>query len=644
MAYLGCDFGIVVLDLKRYEIRETWLIGNNSAYVHINDIDCDGDNIYVATSSGVFKGNLNDHLVDFSKWSVITENSNYEWMSGKNYNTLKWFSDKLFVNYKSNLSSADSIMVYENGVWQHAFPRYNTVNSLSGDEDFLLCSVYSVVYQYDKDTNLVQTYWQYVNENQQAEIRPMDAQIYKNKVWIADKVNGLCYVENWWGGIIEVNTPKSNTVFNLTSSKSKLLGVKGGYSSAYVPTWTAPTIYTYEDGSWQTEEKSDIEGLVDNVSDFVSISVNPNDENHFFISSWVNGLFEFRNNVLYKHYTDENSSLMKIDGTDWIRVGSGTFDNDGNFWVTNSLSSKCLHRLSADGKWTGFSFPDMTKNIKAMIVTKSGLKWLALAQAGGLFIFDDNGTPDNTADDRYLKINVLNEDGELVSNDVYSLAEDKNGYIWVGTSKGIVVYYNPDKVFDVARVTGRQVKVPRNDGTDAADLLLSTDLVTCICVDGGNCKWFGTQNGGAYYTSADGTETIHHFTTENSPIPDDNVVAMSIVPETGEVFFGTPKGIFSYRGTATEGTENYDNIYAFPNPVKSDYEGPITIKGLVAGSIVHIADVAGNVVFEAKSTGGQLVWDGCNMNGRRVATGVYIVFAATEIGEQKSTTKIVVIK
>ena len=279
-----------------------------------------------------------------------------------------------------------------------------------------------------------------------------------------------------------------------------------------------------------------------------------------------------------------------------------------------------------------------------MIITSSGQKWLVIGQYGGLFVFDDNGTPENTSDDHYKHLSVMNEEGELVSNDIYSIAEDKNGYIWVGTAKGVVVYYNPDKVFESETFRGRQIKVPRNDGTDNADILLSADVVTSISVDGANCKWFGTQNGGVYYTSADGIETIHHFNTQNSPIPSDNILCISIVPETGDVFFATPQGIISYRGTATEGFETYDEIYAFPNPVKSDYDGPVTIRGLVAGSIVKIADISGNIVYEARATGGQLVWDGRNLNGNRVASGVYVVFASTEIGEQKSTTKIIFLK
>ena len=421
------------------------------------------------------------------------------------------------------------------------------------------------------------------------------------------------------------------------------MAVRGGYNAAYTPTWTYPTIYEYENYEWTTRTAYEIHEL-SGINDLVNVTIDPKDESHYFVSSWMNGLIEFRDNQFYKLYNDENSSLMRIDGIDWVRVGSTAFDEEGNIWVTNSQSAKYIHRMTPDGKWKGFSYPDMTRNIKSLLITSSGVKWLVLGQAAGLFVFDDNGTPENTSDDRHKFLSVTNEEGEIVSNDVYSIAEDKNGYIWVGTAKGVVVYYNPDKVFESGTFNGRQIKVPRNDGTDNADILLSADVVTAISVDGANCKWFGTQNGGAYYISADGIETIHHFNTDNSPIPSDNILCISIVPETGDVFFATPKGIISYRGTATEGFESYDEIYAFPNPVKSGYDGPVTIKGLIAGSIVKIADISGNLVYEARATGGQLVWDGKNLNGHRVASGIYVVFASTELGEQKATTKIIFLK
>ncbi len=263
-----------------------------------------------------------------------------------------------------------------------------------------------------------------------------------------------------------------------------------------------------------------------------------------------------------------------------------------------------------------------------------------IAQGGGIFVFDENGTFDDSSDDKYKKISIYNDEGEIVSNEVLSIAEDKDGYIWVGTNKGVVVYYEPDEVFETNTFVGSQIKLPRNDGTNNADIFLGNETVSVIKVDGANKKWFGTQSGGAYYTSEDAMEEIAHFTTNNSPILDDNIIALDVIPETGEVFFGTPKGIISYRGAATEPTNNFTDVYAFPNPVEHGYDGLITIKGLVSGTYVKITDISGNVVFETRSEGGQAIWDGKNMSGNRVHTGVYLVFSTNETGSKTNVTKI----
>jgi ligand-binding sensor domain-containing protein len=645
IAYIGCDFGIVTIDIKRVEVKETWFFGNNGSYVHVNDMDFNDNDIYVATTTGVYKGNIDENLVDFSKWTELSdaEQPPLAWMKGGNYNTLKYFQDKLIVNYKSPQENNDTIMAYDGTTWTHVINDRRFTNNISGNNDTLICSTGSALYTYGRNLESTGEYWFYKTEYSWINTNATHAIIYDDKIWIADKENGLCWIKDNTGGIIDINSPQSNKVFDISSSKSRIMAVNGGYISSLVPTWKSLQLYIYENYEWKTKTTSNFPELAE-MTDFVSITFDPNDEKRYFLCSWTKGLVEFRQDQFYKSYNETNSTMVPIDGSEMIRTGSAAFDGNGNLWVTNSLASKCLHVMTKDGRWTGFSFPNMVKNITKLIVTSSGKKWMVLGQSGGLFVFDDNGTPEDKTDDRYKHLTVCNENGETVSNDVYSIAEDKNGYIWVGTAKGVVVYYNPDKVFDNSTFWGRQIKVPRNDGTDNADILLSADVVTAICVDGANNKWFGTQNGGAYYTSSDGIETIHNFNTTNSAIPSDNILAISIVPETGDVFFATPKGIISYRGTATEGSETYDEILAFPNPVRSDYYGPITIKGLVAGSIVKIADIAGNIVYEAKSTGGQLVWDGRNLNGNRVASGVYIVFASTEIGEQKSTTKILFLK
>jgi len=260
-----------------------------------------------------------------------------------------------------------------------------------------------------------------------------------------------------------------------------------------------------------------------------------------------------------------------------------------------------------------------------------------------LFAFDMNGTLDDESDDRYEKFNVVDVNNKIISNNVFSFAEDHDGNIWVGTDKGIVVYYTPSRVFDEGLFYGQQIIVPRNDGTGLADILLGTEKVTAIAVDGANRKWVGTAKAGVFLFSDDGLENIHHFTTENSPLLSNNILDIAIDGEKGTLYFGTDKGLISYKSTAIDGKDNFRDVYVYPNPVREDYQGEIVITGLVGNVNVKITDITGNIVYETTALGGQAIWDGKTFSGDRVHTGIYMIFCTNEDGTQTHITKLLVI-
>ena len=210
---------------------------------------------------------------------------------------------------------------------------------------------------------------------------------------------------------------------------------------------------------------------------------------------------------------------------------------------------------------------------------------------------------------------------------------------------GVVTLANSKAVFSRDFQVNR-VKVPRNDGTNLADYLLDGLCVTCMAIDGANRKWFGTTTSGVYLVSEDGTEILEHFTSENSYLPDDNVLSIVCSDDSNIVYFGTSKGTVAYSSDAVPSEDNFNNVYAYPNPVRPDYTGYITITGLMDNSLVKIADSAGNVVYSTTSNGGMVTWDGCNMNGQRVSTGVYFVLASQTDGSNKSgcVTKIMIVR
>jgi hypothetical protein len=265
----------------------------------------------------------------------------------------------------------------------------------------------------------------------------------------------------------------------------------------------------------------------------------------------------------------------------------------------------------------------------------------------GIFCIDTKGTLENYKDDNCILLQeIINQDETVYNPDeFYGICEDLEGKVWFGTTLGLFVIDNPEEVFEKDfRIT--QVKVNRNDGSGLADYLLSGLPVTCITVDGANRKWVGTQNNGVFLISADGQETIHHFTTADSPLLSDAIQDIAVNSITGEVAIGTEKGLCSYMSDAIEAAEDLvkDDVLVYPNPVKSDYTGPIAITGLTMNAEVKILSSNGQLVWNGVSSGGMVTWNGCNMNGKRVSSGVYHVVANDDAGNKAIVTRIVVIK
>jgi ligand-binding sensor domain-containing protein len=249
---------------------------------------------------------------------------------------------------------------------------------------------------------------------------------------------------------------------------------------------------------------------------------------------------------------------------------------------------------------------------------------------------DYRGTIDNNDDDiSCYRYEFVNQDGvSYVPQGVQTIAEDHDGKIWMGTNTGLFVIDNPDDWFnDDFRVT--QVKVPRNDGTNLADYLLYGLPVVSIAVDGVNRKWIGTEGNGVFLVSADGTEILHQFTTDNSPLPSNTINSIAIHPRTGEVMLGTQAGLISYQGDATnpEGSLEEGNITISPNPVRPEHTTGVNITGLTLDADVMIVTSGGQLVAAGTSLGGAWHWDLRTFGGRHAAAGVYYVVITTSDGK-----------
>jgi hypothetical protein len=456
-------------------------------------------------------------------------------------------------------------------------------------------------------------------------------------IWIADIRSGLIKGENMSVfSALTLPGPVSNNSYNITSYNGKTIICAGGADISWNNQFRPLEISIHENNNWISYSSG-------TIIDAMRSLIDRDNSDHIFVSTWGGGLLEYNNNNLVKQYNASNSPLQTIiPGQAYVRVCGLAMDKFKNLWITQTEVPGSIKALKPDGSWIVNPVTITVPTIGDIIIAKNGYKWIVLPRGYGLFILDDNNTPEIFTDDRYKEMLVVDSENKAISM-VYTLAEDLDGNIWVGTDQGPLIYYNPEKVFDSDPKAFR-IKIPRNDGTGLADYMLGTEMITSIAVDGANRKWLGTFNSGAFLLSPDGTTQLRNYDEQNSPILSNSIVSMAVDNKTGDVWFGTAKGIQSVRGDATTGEENFTKVYAFPNPVREDFNGNVTITGLIRDTQIRITDVSGNLVYLTVSDGGQASWDLKTYNGKRVVTGVYLVFCASSDGSLSAVTKMLVIK
>jgi ligand-binding sensor domain-containing protein len=628
--YLACGFGVVVIDLERKEISDTWYIGPGGISLEVLDVETDGTYLYAATVEGVYYADLNSpNLSDFSAWSRI--NSLPE--PNVAYKYVKWFGSRLYL-VKEDTSGNEIVLVDEGSSWQTFLTANGLVRSLKVSSGILLVVDQQSTRGFNSSGSIILDLSDYGSGTP----NPMDA-IYSSDqtLWVADNFNGLV---RYSGGMTQSMIPKgpgTENAFHLSVSSNKVFVSGGGYDYARVNLYRNGEMIIYEDDDYVTVFDLD-------VRDLVRVLPHPRLKDISYAATWGFGIIEYDRFFPQNVYNPSNSTLETIIPGDYCRISGMVFDNQENLWVANTSVPNPVSVRKKDGSWKSFPYGGLINHntLGDIIYTQNGHFWILLPRGGGLFAFDVNGTIDDTNDDQTRKFGVVDENGSLISNEVYSFAEDKNGAVWVGTNDGIAVYYNPGNVFSDQDFSARRIIVPGPNPGEGA-YLLANEVVTSIFVDGGNRKWVGTEKAGVFLLSPDGIKQIHHFTTRNSPLISDNIASIAVHPKTGEVFIATNLGLVSYRADATEGQSSFQNVLVFPNPVRPDFDGVISVTGLMEETVVKITDINGYLVYETMSTGGQATWDGRNLRGQRVKTGVYLIFLSNRDGSETHVSKLLFI-
>jgi hypothetical protein len=633
-AMLSGSFGIVVLDIRGRYVADTWRPGSDGEVNAVAATAILGDRVYATTATGIFSAPLfRPGLSYFGNWERLEGLPS----PGSSYNGIAAAGTALFISKPGSASSADSlfrIIPGENATLIHTSPG-GSMRSVSATGNSICLVTSSTLRMFSGQGTLQREITGYGP----AAANPVTAAITGQTLWIADASSGLVSTDDYATYVSHtLPGPYTNNVADIHFAGDNFYVTGGTVDNAWGNVYRPLQVFTGTGDRWRSTILYQPEDR-----DAMRVIADPEDASHYFVSSWGNGLYEFREGDMVMNYNQENSPLSSIiPGENFTRICGLAYDREGNLWMTQSGVPGILKALTADGNWISTTLSLGVPVAGDMVIDRNGFIWVTLPRGYGLLVYDPVGTPETLTDDRYLRLQVTDTEGHVMNN-IFSVTTDNDGSIWLGTDMGPAVFYNPGKAF-TGELKATRIKIPRNDGSGLADYLLGTETVTSICVDGANRKWFGTMSSGAWLMSDDAREELIHFNSSNSPLLSDNIAKINVNPVTGEVWFGTSEGIISFRGDATAGKEDFSSIYVFPNPVREDFEGVVTVTGLVENSSVKITDISGNLVYETTSTGGQATWDLRNYRSERVTTGVYLVFCSNEDGSLAKVTKMLVIR
>ncbi|MEN9948401.1 MAG: hypothetical protein RL106_1224 [Bacteroidota bacterium] len=644
LAYLATGIGIVVMDLDRMEVKSTYLIGNQGEAAPILQTIIENDTIYAIGQNFIkFAPILNPFLANYQLWQNIESLPSSDNIIGAAKWDNHWViatdgetNDRIWSRQNANVWS--EIKTYPEGTVCQNLWFNNQVFSVSKNNGYEIWNNQNQMV-FEDNQNL----WLYLNVQQTI----VDE---KNNFWIGNSTFGLNYhTTSGTENMVVPQGPMSDGMRKVNGYNDNVWIATGNIYPWWGNTYNTGTQTAHIAGTWSNipfgQGGNDFGNAVQDVLD---VAIDPTNVQHVLFGSWENGLIEKNSDGSLSYFNAQtNNSPFQAGPFDtdlgWTGVAGLCFDLEGNAWISNSYSSTPLIFYSKEKEFSPLTFSPFVgeADIIDQVIHSQENYVFAVVKGRGILALNYNGTPTSSSDDNYKLLNDKEGEGGLPTKDVYCIAEDLDGALWVGSLRGLSIFYNQSNIFQETGFDAEQIYIEQ-DGN--VQILLETEAINSIEIDGGNNKWIATQKNGVFQFSPDGLKQLAHFTAENSPLPSNTVYDIGINQANGQLYFATDKGLVMFTGSASNFDNEMKDVFAFPNPVSSAYEGTVTIQGLAYESTIHITDTNGQLVYTTKSQGGRATWDGKLSNGDRPPAGIYFVMATNPDGSVDNVTKIAFVK
>ena len=627
--YISANYGISSYDFANNLFIESYFFGVNNSQIQVNQTALVGTSLYAATEEGLYKASTDDpNLVLESAWRKIAAG---QWKA------IGLVNNTLLGVVQSGTVSICNALINDVAVERHR--ESGTLLWVDVNENALILSFSNKILSFDAN-QLVSTLAT-ATGNLSGQKFSSATQLGDN-LFIGTSGLGLLLHNPSETRVVSPSGPLRNEIFDLSVvAENDIWIAHGAFSQSYNPyPLNAYGISRLSEGSWQNLPYSSLSGTLS----IVSVVPNPNDTSQVFACAMHQGLLEINNEVVGTLWNQNNSGLESLDPIELgenpnyrsVRVRDVAFDSEGSMWSITSFVAKGLKKRSVDGNWQSvnllpvLSSPKRAAGYSKLEISPNDEIYFGSSSSGLIGYAEINGTP------------VLRSIGvaeNLPTEDVRSVALDYDDNLWIGTTNGLRVLYGARRMFtqDVSAST-----VVLEEGGNVGELLASQNI-KAIEVDGNNQKWVATDGAGVFLFAEDGKKTIHHFTKENSPLPTNFIQNLAYDNQSGKIFIATSSGLIAFQGNAFAPSETLEKIEVYPNPIRPRYTGLLTIRGLQADCVVKITDIVGNAVYETTSTGGSVQWDMNSFSGKRVRSGVYLIFVITKDGLDSSVEKVMII-
>ena len=643
---ISTGYGISIYNLSGYEFGDTYYIGDFATQINVTSTVIHENFIYASSPDlGILKANINSNLIDFNNWQTIYFGDIQElFYDGEN---IFFYTDNSIM--RINDEEITSILTLENQI----------ININSSDSKFIIITVEKCLIYNDQLTQLV---YEIDSETYSSEFN--EGIIKDNYIYIATNEKGVLIINNNSGDFsyLKPDGPLENDIFSVETLNNKTWVSYGNYTEYFNPyplKFSGLSNYDENLNSWFNISKDSIPESAVNLN---NISINPFNNDNVFISSFEGGILEIEDLNIIEFYDNNNSGLESLSIDDplyeSVRVSDIEFDQNGVLWILNSRIDSPLKSFNLENNsWNSYDFTEIINDgfqdelgFNDIEVDDYGNKWIAGLRSGLIGFNNESGT-------NQLRKVFSQDQSNMPSSYVKSIAVDNNNHLWIGTIQGLRVLYNTSNFFDTSVVTTQQIVI-LEDGIPRE--LLEQQYISDIEVDGANNKWVATIGSGVFYFSPNGQQTIHHFTKENSPLPSNNINDISINYSNGKVYFATDNGLVSYNTGSTSSSENFSNTYVYPNPVRPEFNTEfekVKITGLTQNVNIKITDIEGNLVAEAQSNinsryrnfnleidGGTAFWNGKNLRNRLVSSGVYIIMLSDLDSYETKVLKLMIVR